>query len=118
MSETILLLNLSLETAFWVALGTLFGRAFAKPLDHYVQDSGWFAQMPLFAQWFLRRALDLLHHWWVGVLLYLYAPQLPLAPGTITVLQYFGIGILLNDLPSVPERWRGYFGTFLGGAKP
>ena len=83
------------EAAVWLALGIQFGRSFGKKLDYEVQAGPWFKGLPLLYQAIIKRLLDFTHHWWIGALIMLYAPPF---------WYWFGAGLLLDDLPDVPNR--------------
>jgi len=89
----------------WLGLGLLFGRAFGKPLDHEIQKTGWFNKLERKYQWIVKAAFDFLHHWWVGALLMAYSNLFPFAK---TEIFWFGLGLLIDDLPDIPPRIRGY----------
>jgi hypothetical protein len=84
------------EGAVWLAIGVTFGRAFGKKVDWDVINSDWFKALPSTQQNIVSRLLDFLHHWWAGALLMLYIPG--------AIPYWFGAGLLLDDLPDVPER--------------
>jgi hypothetical protein len=84
------------EGAVWLAIGVTFGRAFGKKIDWDVINSDWFKKLTPLQQNVLSRVLDFLHHWWAGALLMLYVPGM--------IPYWFGAGLLLDDLPDVPER--------------
>jgi hypothetical protein len=87
------------EQAVWLAMGLTFGRAFGKKLDWDIINSNWFKLQPMVIQNILSRALDCLHHWWIGALLMLYPPT-----SFSVILYWFGAGLLLDDLPDIPKR--------------
>ena len=100
---------LNLEAIFWTALGFTFSRAFGKKLDQGVQSSSWFKARRAWVQGLLKRLLDFLHHWWMGLLLWFYAPYIVLPTGFDSPLHYFGLGWFIDDLPDVPSRFRAFF---------
>ena len=87
---------LTFEQWVWLGIGITFARAFGKRLDHDIQNTIWFIDLPGWAQWVLKRLLDFLHHWWMGALLMLYGPGL--------ICYWFGYGLFLDDLPDIPGR--------------
>jgi len=95
------MVEVTLTTAFWVAIGFLIGRAFFKQIDYYAQETFWFDGLPEWQKIIVKGLLDFTHHWWVGLALYLYAP--------IPELQWVGIGLFVNDWPDIPKRFRKYF---------
>jgi len=86
----------------WLGIGLTFGRAFGKQLDQNIQNSDWFKGLNLVWQNLLKRALDFLHHWWIGALLMVYF-------GDVEAVFWFGYGLLLDDIPDVPARLKKYF---------
>jgi len=91
----------TLLEATWFALGLCFGRSFGKRLDYYVQQSEWYEGLEPWQRWLVKSALNLLHHWWVGLLLMVYVAHVP-------ELYWFGAGLLVDDLPDIPARVRKY----------
>jgi len=89
----------TLLEALWLALGLTFGRAFGKRLDVQIQATGWFRSLSPLARWAVKRALDATHHWWIGLLLVVYAPHVP-------ELYWLGWGLFYDDLPDVPRRFK------------
>lgn len=87
------------EQTVWLAIGVMFGRAFCKKIDWDIQQSEWFKKQGLPTQNVISRVLDFSHHWWGGALLMLYAP-----PSWGIIAYWFGAGLLLDDLPDIPER--------------
>jgi len=83
--------------AAWLlfAMGLNFGRAFGKSLDKEIQTTDWFKKQDKFAQWIIERLLDATHHWWIGGLLML---------SSNLYLYWFGVGLLVDDLPDIPRR--------------
>jgi len=84
--------------AVWALLGIQFGRSFGKKLDQGIQASAWFKSRHPLWQSLLKRVLDCLHHWWIGALLMIYVPG---------DAYWFGLGLLIDDLPDVPRRFKG-----------
>ena len=107
------LIMVSTEADLWMTMGFLFARAFGKKLDQGVQASKGFKRLPGWLQNLTRRLLDFLHHWWMGLLLWFYAPPVALPTGFDQVFQYVGLGWFLDDLPDVPRRFRKYFACFM-----
>jgi len=87
--------------AFWLVLGLVFARAFGKQFDQDVVKSTWFHNLNRFERGLIRRLLDFLHHWWMGLFIFFYSP--------IIELKFFGLGIFIDDLPDVPRRYRKFF---------
>jgi len=81
----------------WFGMGITFGRGFGKNLDHTIQKTKWFRKLKPWQKWFIRRLLDVTHHWWIGGILIGYFPNIP-------ELFWFGAGLLVDDLPDVPRR--------------
>jgi hypothetical protein len=95
-------LTLPFPTTFaqtvWALLGIQFGRSFGKKLDQDIQASAWFKTRNPFTQGLLKRGLDCLHHWWIGALIMIYVSG---------DAYWFGLGLLIDDLPDVPRRFKG-----------
>ena len=78
-------------------MGIVFGRGFGKQLDQDIQESDWFKGLIPVVQWVIKRALNVTHHWWVGLLLVLYVPY--------EEAVWFGWGLVVDDLPDLPFRY-------------
>lgn len=89
------------ETIVWFGIGITFARAFGKRLDQDIQATQWFKDLKGWQKWLVKRLLDALHHWQIGALLILYAP--------VPQIVWLGAGILVDDIPDLPRRIRGYF---------
>ncbi len=76
----------------WLIIGFMFGRAFAKNLDQTVQATDAFKRQNRFVQTLIKNALDFLHHFWMGLLLIVYAAQIadPLRLDA-DVVSFFGL---------------------------
>ena len=95
----------------WAGMGAAFGRAFGKKLDYDIQQSDWFKGQHYVFQWIIKHILDFTHHWWIGALLWLYAPLIAARISWITLaeeIMWFGIGLLIDDLRDVPNLKRRY----------
>lgn len=92
----------------WAIIGFMFGRAFGKQLDHTIQETEWFKKQKLMAQWTVRAILDFMHHFWIGLLLMVYASLSPYP----SELYWFGYGLFIDDAPDIPSRFAKYF-TYL-----
>ena len=90
----------------WAGIGVAFGRGFGKQLDQDIQNSEWYKRQPEWFRWIFKRVLDVMHHWWIGAILWLYAPQIS-AVFTQEIM-WFGIGLLIDDLRDVPNLKRRY----------
>ncbi len=96
----------------WLLVGFMFSRAFAKNLDHSVQDTAMFKAQGKFVQTLIKNLLNFLHHFWIGLLLIVYAAQIALPLRfSPDVIAFFGLGLFLDDLPDIPQRFRKYFQT-------
>lgn len=92
----------------FAGIGIAFGRGFGKRLDQDIQNSEWFKHRSPITRNFLKRMLDVLHHWWMGGLLMVYYPDTP-------EFYWFGWGLFVDDLPDIPprllkfvENWKDY----------
>lgn len=86
----------------WLLIGMSFARSFGKKLDHTVQQTQFFKdlKMPL-AKWFIKALLDFTHHWWMGALIWLYAPLIVTRLNWQTLLPevlWFGVGMFIDDI--------------------
>ena len=88
----------------WLAIGFTFGHGFGSKLDQEIQAGTWFQGLKPWQQSTLKRLLDCLHHWWMGALVWLYAPQIS-APWA-TELAWFGAGLFVSDLSDVKNLYR------------
>jgi hypothetical protein len=94
----------------WLLIGFTFGRAFGKNLDQSFKASDFYKNQNLTVQWLISGLLDFLHHFWVGLLLMVYAGQVTaLLPIEADALTFFGLGLFIDDLPDVPRRFQKYF---------
>jgi hypothetical protein len=104
----------TLVQILWFGLGIVFARGFGKRLDEDIQASDWFCKQDAFIQAIAKRALDVAHHWWMGLILVVYATQPFLLFGNLVnvnaELVWFGWGVFIDDLPDLPLRIQGYFG--------
>ena len=85
----------------WLLIGMLFGRTFGKKLDYTFQQTNFFKDRDPFWQNILKRVLDFTHHWWIGVLIWLYAPlitKLFFWPSLELEIMWFGIGLFFDDI--------------------
>lgn len=86
----------------WLLIGMSFGRAFGKKLDYTVQQTQFFKDLNLpLAQWLIKALLDFTHHWWVGAIIWLYAPlivKILVWPTLLPEVLFFGVGIFLDDI--------------------
>lgn len=107
----------TLVTVTWALIGFSFARAFGKQLDQLIKSQPNFIKLGTVSQWFIGSSLDFIHHFWIGLLL-----MTRFEPSTITMLYgfkvslyYFGWGIFIDDLPDIPERFKGYFKYLMKG---
>ncbi len=97
----------------WLLIGFTFARAFGKNLDQSVKASVFFHNQGCVVQWVLAGLLNWLHHFWVGLLLMVYAgPAAAVFPVNSEALYFFGLGMFIDDLPDIPRRFRKYFQGF------
>ena len=106
-------ISITPEMGLWIAIGFMLARAYGKKMDNQIQSTDWFKHLPKLWQWFLRGSMDFLHHWWIGLLLWFYAPLIALPTGFNMPLQYLGWGIFLDDIPDIPGRFKKHFAYFL-----
>lgn len=91
----------------WFALGIQFGRSFGKKLDYEIQQGEWFNKQKPWAQGIIKRVLDFTHHWWVGYILWIYATTIAAwlgQPRLTNEILWFGVGLLVDDLPDLYKR--------------
>ncbi len=85
----------------WLLIGMGFGRSFGKQLDHTLQQTKFFTDRDPFWQGMIKRLLDFTHHWWIGALLWLYAPlivKIIAWPALLPEVMWFGVGLFLDDI--------------------
>lgn len=85
----------------WLLIGMSFGRNFGKKLDHSIQQMLWFKDQEEVTQGMLKRLLDFLHHWWIGAIIWLYAPLITKTwfwPAVELEIMWFGVGLFLDDI--------------------
>ena len=85
----------------WLLLGMSFGRSFGKKLDYTIQETDWFKTRGKEAQWLIKSILDFFHHWWIGALIWMYAPLIVkwlFWPTLLVEVQWFGIGLFFDDI--------------------
>ncbi len=104
-----MLIPSTFEGLVWWGMGGGLARAVGKQLDQDIQGGEWFTGLPVWAQSFVKRGLDFLHHWWVGALLMLYGsgwlPQYPIQ------VYWIGAGVFVDDLPDLFKRVRAMLST-------
>ena len=89
--------------ATWFLIGFMLGRAGAQ-IDYVVKQSQWFTQLPSTQQKFAEMGLNFLHHFWIGMLLMVYAID-PIK----TEMYWFGVGLFVDDMPDIPARFAKWF---------
>lgn len=85
----------------WLLIGMSFGRQFGKKLDQGIQETDTFKSLPGPVQGLIKRILDFTHHWWVGALIWLYAPLITTRwfwPSLELEIIWFGVGLFLDDI--------------------
>ncbi len=85
----------------WLLIGMSFGRNFGKKLDYQIQETPFFKSLPGPLRGTIKRILDFTHHWWVGAIIWLYAPLITSIwfwPSLQTEITWFGIGLFLDDI--------------------
>lgn len=85
----------------WFLIGFCFGRGFGKQLDQEIQLTEWSKKRHPILRWFIKRLLDTIHHFWIGLLLMLYAPS--------PEIYWFGVGLFVDDWPDIPRRFKKLF---------
>jgi len=88
----------------WFLIGFCFGRGFGKQMDQEIVKSDWFKRRGRLSQEIIKRLLDATHHFWIGLLLMLYAP--------CPEVYWFGLGLFMDDWPDIPRRFRKLFKPF------
>ena len=92
-----------------LAMGITFGRNIGKKLDQGIKTSNWYTTQHPIIQWIAEKTLDCTHHWWIGSLIWLYAPQL----SQITTLNpqfilFFGVGLFIDDIRDFEQVTQRY----------
>ncbi len=93
----------SLEMLLWELVAFSASLMFFKELDYELQQTEWFLRYAedktvkgILVYRFVKVLLDGLHHWWSGLGLILYAPEVH--------LKWIGAGLLVADLPDFKRR--------------
>lgn len=115
-----------LKAVLWFGVGAFFARALGKRIDWEVQQTTWFKGLSgqkwgWLKQIILQRAMDCLHHWYIGLFLVVYASQpwllwqpewfwthieIPLGPYS---LSWLGWGVFADDAPDLYARLKEFF---------
>ena len=96
----------------FLLLGMSFGRSFGKKLDQNIQETTTFKNRSGLCQWIIKAVLDFTHHWWIGCIIWLYAPSFASLigyPGLVAETMFFGVGLFLDDIRDfkhVLERYK------------
>lgn len=100
----------------WACIGFMFARAFGKQIDQDIQNGDWFKSLPPAWQSIVKRLLDFLHHFYIGLLLMIsYKIDEVFFWGVTPVsLYWFGWGLFIDDIPDIPQRLLRYF-EYLNG---
>jgi hypothetical protein len=99
----------------WLLISFTFGRAFAKSLDQSLQQTDAFKKQNKFMQVLAKNGMNFLHHFWMGLVLMVYAADLAAILGISGhVVLFFGLGLFIDDLPDVSARFKKYFSSFFG----
>lgn len=100
----------TLEQVLWMGIGITVARAFGKRCDYEIQRTDWFKGVSRLQRWFLKAGLDALHHWWMGLLLVVYADVIAgWVPIPQTIMYWLGVGVFVDDMPDLPSRIKDYF---------
>ncbi len=97
---------------YWTMLGILFGHSFGSKLDQQLQSTDLFLNSGKLSKWFMKAAMDFLHHWWLGGFLWLYSEGVATfigKPSWQTPILFFGFGILISDISDIDNIRRRYF---------
>ena len=84
----------------WFLIGFFAGRAGAKT-DNIVKRSEWYSKLSKTKKKIVGMFLEFLHHFWIGLLLMVYA--------TCPEMYWFGYGLFIDDLPDIPSRFIEWF---------
>lgn len=98
----------------WFLIGINFGRGFGKSIDQDIQATEWYKNLSGIWQWLLKRLLDVTHHWWIGLLLVVYAYRIDWMLLFAEEAYWFGWGLFVDDLPDVPRRYPQLVETIAG----
>ncbi len=89
------------QDLIWLLLGMSFGRSFGKKMDYTIQESPWFKRQGTTTKWLVKSILDFSHHWWMGALIWNYAPLIVnkfFWPTLLPEVTWFGVGLFLDDI--------------------
>ena len=98
----------------WLLLGMSFGRSFGKKLDYTIQEDPWFKKQSASLRWLMKSILDFTHHWWIGALIWIYAPLFVkwwFWPSLLTEITWFGVGLFFDDIRDYKNIIRRYQST-------
>ena len=103
----------TVEAFAWFLFTLYFTRAFCKELDQSIQATDWFRELPSGYQWILKRLLDLLHHWYIGLFIMIYAERITqhIPLDSVTIF-WIGFAVLIDDVPDMPPRLREIFSGY------
>jgi len=90
----------TLLQATWFLIGLFAGRGGAKS-DNIVKESDWYKKRGPITQKIINGLLDFTHHFWIGMLLMVYAVN--------PEMYWFGMGLFIDDLPDIPPRFIKWF---------
>lgn len=85
----------------WLLIGMSFGRNFGKKLDYSIQQTEAFKDLGPFWQGMIKRLLDFTHHWWIGAIIWLYAPLITAIwfwPSLELEITWLGVGLFIDDI--------------------
>lgn len=106
----------TLITVTWFLIGFCFARAFGKKLDQTLKNQEQFKKLNPLIQYMISCLLDFFHHFWLGLLI-----MIRCDPGKILIVlgepvspYFFGLGIFIDDIPDIPDRFKGYFKYLIG----
>jgi hypothetical protein len=85
----------------WFLIGFFAGRAGAQ-CDHKVKETEWYNGLCPMQKYLVDALLDFTHHFWIGLLLMVYAVN--------PEMYWFGMGLFVDDMPDIPSRFRKWFG--------
>jgi TRAP-type mannitol/chloroaromatic compound transport system permease small subunit len=86
----------------------MIGREGAR-IDWIVKQDPWYLNLSTTRRAIIDMILNMMHHWWMGLLLVLYTPWVE--------TQWFGWGLASNDIPDIPTRIVVKYGYLVGKVK-
>jgi|Deesub1362B_J571_1020462.scaffolds.fasta_scaffold00060_91 hypothetical protein len=98
--------------------GLVLGRSFKK-IDFEIKKTQKFMKSSKFKQYLISAALNSIHHFQFGLALMYFAYRFHGSIGDdgFTLMYSFGFGLVVDDAPDLPRRFRKYFSYLIESEK-